>query len=151
MKGLLNTFPRNFETFRKRFQWLFTSSFCSLRIIGGHVEGMLDNRSNNFREKSKIFCWESGNGQQKTCSPQHFGDEKILWTRTKRFWWPVPFFCQNPAKHQLKVRNSRKFFWNPFFLQNFPLDLLKAVFANQPKISPNIRIRFAQSRKKRIW
>ena len=53
---------RNFVSkVRKRFQWLFTSNFCSLRIIGGHVEGILDNRSNNFRENSEIFLLRIGN------------------------------------------------------------------------------------------
>ena len=52
---------RNFVSkVRKRFQWRFTSNFCSLRIFGGHVEGMLVNRSNNFRENSEIFLLRIG-------------------------------------------------------------------------------------------
>ena len=62
------------------------------------------------------------------------------------------FFLPKPCKSSAQTQKLKEFFWNPFFLQNFPLDPLTAVLASwqtNHKNSTNVRKIFAHSPKKK--
>ena len=115
LKDLLNTFGQTFETLNQKskidFNYLFPPNFVPSEFFGGHVEGMLDNFSNI--PKSEIFLLKIRRWSNRNLLSSTILREKFLWTRTKQFWWPS-FFCQNPAKHQLKLR-IWKIFLKSFF------------------------------------